>query len=285
MNDYFYNLAQKNGWGKNFLQQLKSTNNNLANSYNSQRSALNTQYDNSLKQYDVQKQQANATALKSGREAYKNYMQTMNPFNNVQSSLARSGLSNSGYAESMGIRANNDYLTNVGNAETTRDLALANIDSEISALRNERDNKLASLQLDEEKDLYNNYNKIMQLYENQRQRELAEAQAKASASSSSSLGGSGGGYSTYSYSRPTNATQSKTTATKSKSKTTGKSSGGGGGGSFGSGGSMGGRGLKENSSQKLGYSYSTKNYTKSKKYNSKKSTTNRVLKSLKNLFK
>ena len=246
MNDYFYNLAKKNGWGKNFLQQLQATNNQLTNSYNNQRSALNTQYDNSMKQYDVQKQQANATALKSGREAYKNYMQTMNPFNNVQSSLARSGLNNSGYAESMGIRANNDYLTNLGNAETTRDLALANIDSEISALRNERDNKLASLRLDEEKDLYNNYNKIMQLYENERQRELAEAKSNASSSSSSSSGSSSTG-SSYLTSTPTTTTKSSST---SKSENTNKSSGGGGTGAGGSGGSMGGRGSSGSSRTK-----------------------------------
>src|SRR5574344_1822547 len=122
MNNDYYELAKKNGWVKNFLQQLETTNKAIANDYNQQRSAVNKQYDNSIAQYNPQKYQARQTANQTGRNAYVNYMKSVNPFSATQNSLARSGLSNSGYAESLGLKANSDYMTNVGNALTTRDL-------------------------------------------------------------------------------------------------------------------------------------------------------------------
>ncbi len=196
MKDYFYNLGKKNGFSKQFLQQLNKTGSALSNSYLQSRNSLNSEYDSAVNDYNTQKDTKKAEALKSGRDAYVNYAKSINPFSSSANSYARIGLDNSGFGESQNIKAMNSYQTNVGNVETTRDLALRELDSQIKSLENKRASALAELTRNEEKDQYENYYNIRQLVEDEKARELAKKQAS---SSSSSSGGSSSGSSSGSY--------------------------------------------------------------------------------------
>ena len=130
MADSYYDQSKK--WLSGLRESLQKTNSNIDSSYDSLAQGINAKYNNTINQFQNDKQVQQANALASGRQAYRNYMNSINPFSSTQNQLARAGLGNSGYAESLGIRANNNYLTNVGNINTQRDLALANLDSQIA---------------------------------------------------------------------------------------------------------------------------------------------------------
>ena len=188
-NDYFYKLGVQNKMGSDFLNQLLKTNDSLINSYLQQKNALNKEYDSTVNEYNIQKESKRANALKSGKDAYVNYAKSINPFSGSNSSLARYGLNNSGYNESALINANNNYQTNVGNIETERDNALAEIESAINQVNTKRNSELAGLDREQQNDQYENYYKIRNLWNDEYQRQLEDKYEEASKSRKSNSSG------------------------------------------------------------------------------------------------
>lgn len=222
MADNYYNQSDK--WLKGIRQSLQRTNSNIDNSYDAYAKGINSKYESNINQFQNDKATQQANALASGRQAYRQYMNSINPFSATQGQLARSGLANSGYAESYGIRANNNYQSNVGNINTQRDLALANLDSQIANARNQLNNELSENEMNRNKALYENFMNWLGQQETAKKEQEAQAKAKASGGSGrGSRGGSGGSYLTTGFTD----TEPATTKKASPKKTTKKGGNGG----------------------------------------------------------
>ena len=128
------NLARNMGFNDNYINKLNAANQFISESANKDRDILNSQLNQTLADYERERQKQNNEFIKEGQAAYVDYAKAINPYSSQNSNSNRIGLGNSGYAESSLIGANNTYQNRYTNTKTNYDNIFANINNNICAV-------------------------------------------------------------------------------------------------------------------------------------------------------
>ena len=126
------NLARNMGFNDNYINKLNAANQFISESANKDRDILNAQLNQTLADYERERQKQNNEFIKEGQAAYVDYAKAINPYSSQNSNSNRIGLGNSGYAESSLIGANNTYQNRYTNTKINYDNIFANINNNIA---------------------------------------------------------------------------------------------------------------------------------------------------------
>lgn len=188
------NLARNMGFNDNYINKLNAANQFISESANKDRDILNSQLNQTLADYERERQKQNNEFIKEGQAAYVDYAKAINPYSSQNSNSNRIGLGNSGYAESSLIGANNTYQNRYTNTKTNYDNIFANINNNIAKAKETNNIELAKIAKQEQERMLENLYKLNDEYVAEKQREEEkrrweaemELQRQAAARSSSS---------------------------------------------------------------------------------------------------
>lgn len=197
------NLARNMGFNDNYINKLSAANQFISESANKDRDIVNSQLNQTLSDYERERQKQNNEFIKEGQAAYVDYAKAINPYSSQNSNSNRIGLGNSGYAESSLIGANNTYQNRYTNTKTNYDNIFANINNNIAKAKETSNIELAKIAKQEQERMLENLYKLNDEYVAEKQREeekrrweaemKLQRQAAARASASSRSGSSSRG--------------------------------------------------------------------------------------------
>ena len=193
MNNYNIDeLARQMGFDDTYLNKLKASNSYITESANQDRNMINSQLNQTIADYEKEKQDQHNQFIKDSQAAYIDYAKSINPYSVQNSNANRMGLGNSGYSESSLIGANNTYQNRYTNTKNNYDNIFANINNNIAKAKETGNIELAKIAKQEQDRLLENLYKINDEYiaEKQREAELA-LQKQQLAISRAKSGGSG----------------------------------------------------------------------------------------------
>lgn len=165
------NLARNMGFNDNYINKLNAANQFISESANKDRDILNSQLNQTLSDYERERQKQNNEFIKEGQAAYVDYAKAINPYSSQSSNSNRIGLGNSGYAESSLIGANNTYQNRYTNTKTNYDNIFANINNNIAKAKETNNIELAKIAKQEQERMLENLYKINDEYVAEKQRE------------------------------------------------------------------------------------------------------------------
>lgn len=168
-------LARQMGFNDTYLNKLKASNNYITESANQDRNMINSQLNQTIQDYEKERQDQNNNFIKESQAAYVDYAKSINPYSVQNSNTNRMGLGNSGYSESSLIGANNTYQNRYTNTKNNYDNIFANINNNIAKAKETGNIELAKIAKQEQDRLLENLYKINDEYiaEKQREAELA----------------------------------------------------------------------------------------------------------------
>lgn len=168
-------LARQMGFNDAYLNKLKASNNYITESANQDRNMINSQLNQTIQDYEKERQDQNNNFIKESQAAYVDYAKSINPYSVQNSNTNRMGLGNSGYSESSLIGANNTYQNRYTNTKNNYDNIFANINNNIAKAKETGNIELAKIAKQEQDRLLENLYKINDEYiaEKQREAELA----------------------------------------------------------------------------------------------------------------
>lgn len=165
------NLARNMGFNDNYINKLNAANQFISESANKDRDIINSQLNQTLSDYERERQKQNNEFIKEGQAAYVDYAKAINPYSSQNSNSNRIGLGNSGYAESSLIGANNAYQNRYTNTKTNYDNIFANINNNIAKAKETSNIELAKIAKQEQERMLENLYKLNDEYVAEKQRE------------------------------------------------------------------------------------------------------------------
>lgn len=179
-------MASDYGLSQPFVNRLNTTSDYIKNSFNKDREAINTQYNQIINDYENERKMQNQKFTDEGKAAYVDYAKSINPYSATNASNARIGLNNSGFSESSLIGANNTYQNRYTETKNNFENIFADINNRIGKAKENRSVEEAKIAREEQNQLLENFWRINDEYkaEKQRQEELALARANYSSRSS-----------------------------------------------------------------------------------------------------
>lgn len=168
-------LARQMGFNDAYLNKLKASNNYITESANQDRNMINSQLNQTIQDYEKERQDQNNNFIRESQAAYVDYAKSINPYSVQNSNTNRMGLGNSGYSESSLIGANNTYQNRYTNTKNNYDNIFANINNNIAKAKETGNIELAKIAKQEQDRLLENLYKINDEYiaEKQKEAELA----------------------------------------------------------------------------------------------------------------
>lgn len=164
-------LARQMGFNDTYLNKLKASNSYITESANQDRNMINSQLNQTISDYEKERQDQNNNFIKESQAAYVDYAKSINPYSVQNSDTNRMGLGNSGYSESSLINANNTYQNRYTNTKTNYDNIFANINNNIAKAKETGNIELAKIAKQEQDRLLENLYKINDEYTAEKQRE------------------------------------------------------------------------------------------------------------------
>lgn len=164
-------LARQMGFNDTYLNKLKASNSYITESANQDRNMINSQLNQTISDYEKERQDQNNNFIKESQAAYVDYAKSINPYSVQNSNTNRMGLGNSGYSESSLINANNTYQNRYTNTKTNYDNIFANINNNIAKAKETGNIELAKIAKQEQDRLLENLYKINDEYTAEKQRE------------------------------------------------------------------------------------------------------------------
>lgn len=164
-------LARQMGFNDTYLNKLKASNSYITESANQDRNMINSQLNQTIQDYEKERQDQNNNFIKESQAAYVDYAKSINPYSVQNSNTNRMGLGNSGYSESSLINANNTYQNRYTNTKTNYDNIFANINNNIAKAKETGNIELAKIAKQEQDRLLENLYKINDEYTAEKQRE------------------------------------------------------------------------------------------------------------------
>lgn len=164
-------LARQMGFNDTYLNKLKASNSYITESANQDRNMINSQLNQTIADYEKERQDQNNNFIKESQAAYVDYAKSINPYSVQNSNTNRMGLGNSGYSESSLIGANNTYQNRYTNTKTNYDNIFANINNNIAKAKETGNIELAKIAKQEQDRLLENLYKLNDEYTAEKQRE------------------------------------------------------------------------------------------------------------------
>lgn len=164
-------LARQMGFNDTYLNKLKASNSYITESANQDRNMINSQLNQTISDYEKERQDQNNNFIKESQAAYVDYAKSINPYSVQNSNTNKMGLGNSGYSESSLINANNTYQNRYTNTKTNYDNIFANINNNIAKAKETGNIELAKIAKQEQDRLLENLYKINEEYTAEKQRE------------------------------------------------------------------------------------------------------------------
>lgn len=164
-------LARQMGFNDNYLNKLRASNSYISESANKDRDMVNSQLNQTLSDYEKERQDQNNNFIKESQAAYVDYAKSINPYSVQNSSNNRYGLENSGYSESSLIGAINTYQNRYTSTKNNYDNIFANINNNIAKAKETGNIELAKIAKEEQERLLENLYKINDEYTAEKQRE------------------------------------------------------------------------------------------------------------------
>ena len=164
-------LARQMGFNDTYLNKLKASNAYITESANQDRNMINSQLNQTIADYEKERQDQNNNFIKESQAAYVDYAKSINPYSVQNSNTNRMGLGNSGYSESSLIGANNTYQNRYTNTKTNYDNIFANINNNIAKAKETGNIELAKIAKQEQDRLLENLYKLNDEYTAEKQRE------------------------------------------------------------------------------------------------------------------
>ncbi len=172
MNNYNIDeLARQMGFNDTYLNKLKASNSYISESANKDRDMVNSELNQTISDYEKERQDQNKQFIKDSQAAYVDYAKSINPYSVQNSSNNRYGLGNSGYSESSLIGANNTYQNRYTSTKNNYDNIFANINNNIAKAKETGNIELAKIAKEEQERLLENLYKINDEYTAEKQRE------------------------------------------------------------------------------------------------------------------
>ena len=91
-------LARQMGFNDAYLNKLKASNNYITESANQDRNMINSQLNQTIQDYEKERQDQNNNFIRESQAAYVDYAKSINPYSVQNSNTNRMGLGNSGYS-------------------------------------------------------------------------------------------------------------------------------------------------------------------------------------------
>lgn len=164
-------LARQMGFNDTYLNKLKASNSYISESANKDRDMVNSELNQTISDYEKERQDQNKQFIKDSQAAYVDYAKSINPYSVQNSSNNRYGLGNSGYSESSLIGANNTYQNRYTSTKNNYDNIFANINNNIAKAKETGNIELAKIAKEEQEWLLENLYKINDEYTAEKQRE------------------------------------------------------------------------------------------------------------------
>ncbi len=164
-------MARGMGFNDTYLNKLRATNQYITESANQDRNKINSQLNQTLADYEKERQDQNQNFIKDAQSAYVDYAKAINPYSAQRSQANRVGLGNSGYSESSLIGANNAYQNRYTDTKTNYDNIFANINNNIAKARETSNIELAKIAQNEQDRLLDNLYRLNDLYVAEQERE------------------------------------------------------------------------------------------------------------------
>lgn len=164
-------LARQMGFNDTYLNKLKASNSYITESANQDRNMINSQLNQTISDYEKERQDQNNNFIKESQAAYVDYAKSINLYSVQNSNTNKMGLGNSGYSESSLINANNTYQNRYTNTKTNYDNIFANINNNIAKAKETGNIELAKIAKQEQDRLLENLYKINDEYTAEKQRE------------------------------------------------------------------------------------------------------------------
>ena len=164
-------LARQMGFNDTYLNKLKASNSYITESANQDRNMINSQLNQTIADYEKERQDQNNNFTKEAQAAYVDYAKSINPYSLQNSNTNRMGLGNSGYSESSLIGANNIYQNRYTNTKNNYDNIFANINNNIAKAKETGNIELAKIAKQEQDRLLENLYKLNDEYTAEKQRE------------------------------------------------------------------------------------------------------------------
>lgn len=164
-------LARQMGFNDTYLNKLKASNSYITESANQDRNMINSQLNQTIADYEKERQDQNNNFTKEAQAAYVDYAKSINPYSVQNSNTNRMGLGNSGYSESSLIGANNAYQNRYTNTKNNYDNIFANINNNIAKAKETGNIELAKIAKQEQDRLLENLYKLNDEYTAEKQRE------------------------------------------------------------------------------------------------------------------
>lgn len=164
-------LARQMGFNDTYLNKLKASNSYITESANQDRNMINSQLNQTIADYEKERQDQNNNFTKEAQAAYVDYAKSINPYSLQNSNTNRMGLGNSGYSESSLIGANNTYQNRYTNTKNNYDNIFANINNNIAKAKETGNIELAKIAKQEQDRLLENLYKLNDEYTAEKQRE------------------------------------------------------------------------------------------------------------------
>ncbi len=164
-------LARQMGFNDTYLNKLKASNSYISESANKDRDMVNSELNQTISDYEKERQDQNKQFIKDSQAAYVDYAKSINPYSVQNSSNNRYGLGNSGYSESSLIGANNTYQNRYTSTKNNYDNIFANINNNIAKAKETGNIELAKIAKEEQERLLENLYKINDEYTAEKQRE------------------------------------------------------------------------------------------------------------------
>jgi len=189
-------MARGMGFNDTYLNKLRASNQFITESADQDRNIVNSQLNQTLKDYEKERTDQNKNFINEAQSAYRDYAKAINPYSSQQSQANRIGLGNSGYSESSLIGANNAYQSRYTDTKTNYDNIFANINNNIAKAKETSKVELAKIAQNEQNRLLDNLYKLNDEYTAEKQREEekrrweAEMALQKAAATRSSSGGS-----------------------------------------------------------------------------------------------
>ena len=164
-------LARQMGFNDTYLNKLRASNSYISESANKDRDMVNSELNQTISDYEKERQDQNKQFIKDSQAAYVDYAKSINPYSVQNSSNNRYGLENSGYSESSLIGANNTYQNRYTSTKNNYDNIFANINNNIAKAKETGNIELAKIAKEEQERLLENLYKINDEYTAEKQRE------------------------------------------------------------------------------------------------------------------
>lgn len=164
-------LARQMGFNDTYLNKLKASNSYITESANQDRNMVNSQLNQTITDYERERQNQNNQFIKDSQAAYVDYAKSINPYSVQNSNTNRMGLGNSGYSESSLIGANNTYQNRYTNTKNNYDNIFANINDNMAKAKETGNIELAKIAKAEQDRLLENLYKLNDEYTAEKQRE------------------------------------------------------------------------------------------------------------------